>query len=139
MNTFMRVGSVLAVFSLMGCAVTGYHGPTEPVQLEFHYKRTDLQTPEGAERVYRRLHGAARQTCTKSGTPMEQARNADTRCIADLVEKVVTAIGSAQLAGVHQRATTGAGVTGVSRGTSSNFRSRAHTWPVPTSDSPIGM
>lgn len=74
----------------------------DPVKLHFRYDARQLQTPEGARRVYRRLVEAARRECAQPGIPMNALRRPNEPCMKDLVEKVVARTGSAQLAAVHR-------------------------------------
>ena len=78
----------------------------EPVNMTFRFDAAELATPEGARRAYRRLRIAARRHCTSPGTPLADLQRHDRQCAADLIEKVVSRVGSPQLTARHRGAIT---------------------------------
>jgi len=74
----------------------------DQVTLKFRYDRRQLQTPEGARRVYLRLVEAARRECAQPGVPMNALRRPNEPCMKELVEMVLERAGSVQLAAVHR-------------------------------------
>ena len=101
-----RVCSALAACMLIGsagaAAADNRNDHRDPVEFGFRYDASDLATPQGAERVYRRLVIAVRRECTPGGTRLSELRRTDARCVSELTDKVIARIGSVQLAGVHQ-------------------------------------
>lgn len=106
MNTTSRTFSALAACILMGSGVAAAadnrFDHRDPVKLEFRYDASDLATPHGAEKVYRKLVIAVRRECTPVGTRLNDLRRTDMRCVRELTDKVVARIGSVQLASVHR-------------------------------------
>jgi len=109
MNTPARLCSMLAVCAVMSPAFTAEPARVErgdmlrrePVTLKFRYDSRELETPQGAQRVYRRLARTARRQCTLSGSLLTELR-VDERCIAELVADGVNRTASVLLAGVHR-------------------------------------
>lgn len=119
MNTLSRLCSILAVCACMDAALAvepapleGHSGDRETLTFPFRYDARELQTREGAGRVYRKLVRAARQQCTTGGTLLTELRRVDKQCVAELVEDGVERAGSVLLTEVHR----GAGHTVVTAG-----------------------
>jgi UrcA family protein len=110
MFTPARLLSMLAACALVSPAFAAERAPAEsdllrrePVTMKFRFDPRDLQTREGAERVYRKLERAARRQCTTTGTKVRELR-VDEQCIAELVKDGVARTGSVLLAEVHRGA-----------------------------------
>jgi len=111
MNTPARLCSMFALCALMAPAFAAEPAPVErgdmlrreKVTLKFRYDVRELETAEGAQRVYRRLTRSARRQCTLGGSLLTELR-VDERCIAELVEDGVTRTASVLLAEVHRGA-----------------------------------
>jgi UrcA family protein len=110
MNATAKVCSVLIMCNLTGAAFAADRAVPadagtvhrDPVTMTFRYDARDLQTREGASRVYHRILLAARRNCTLHGSLHIELRSVDKRCMTELVEKAVATAGAEQLASVHR-------------------------------------
>jgi len=70
-------------------------GASQPIEFSYALDRSLLADETGAQAVYRDLRGSARRACKIAGVRGLAA--VDQVCVADLIDKVISASGSAEL------------------------------------------
>jgi UrcA family protein len=74
-----------------------------PITFEYQLDRSVLSSPQGANRVYNDLRREARQACSLRGAYGRSTLDAiDYDCVAELVDKVVSAAASRTLSARHE-------------------------------------
>ena len=98
----LAASSMIAVAMFAGPAVAGsaLEAPARTVDLSTF----DVNTEDGAARIYTRIENAAQQVChmTNSTRSLREQQNIET-CVAGAVDAAVASIDSAQLKAVHAK------------------------------------
>lgn len=98
----LAASSMIAVAMIAGPAAAGSatEAPARTVELATY----DINTEDGAARVYTRIENAAEQVCNMSNSTrsLREQRNIET-CVSDAVEAAVVSIDSAHLQAVHAK------------------------------------
>lgn len=99
------ISLVLAAVIAMATGVGVAHGADAQETLTFTFKldRTELAQHDGAASVYLDLEREARKACQLPGVGTATLNAVDTDCMAELIDAVVSRVGSAPLAAHHAR------------------------------------
>lgn len=93
--------ALVAAASLLALPAAAWE-PSAPVTFAYDLDHTLLSTREGANRVYLDLRRQARDECRVLGLPSPHLDSVDRDCVAELVDKVVTAADSPALSQRHR-------------------------------------
>ncbi|MCJ8158456.1 UrcA family protein [Sphingomonas sp. LaA6.9] len=71
-------------------------------EIKFAYRQYELQTPDGTRNVYKRMIKQVRNTCSQFGATALDRSMTRGACVKDLSDQLVSKIGDAQLAALHE-------------------------------------
>jgi UrcA family protein len=107
-----RTAKRTAVLAFTAAAILGATAnahatePYAPPQMEIRYSDLNLQTSEGAKRMYTRLRMAARTVCENVSTTRDiGAPSSRERCYQESLSRAVDALGAESVAALHRNAT----------------------------------
>jgi UrcA family protein len=101
----IRLGAIILGMSLSAATHAAAPSAIEEVSAKVPYADLDLQHPEGAKALYRRIEQASARAC-KLGSYRElgslQMHRSSVACFEDLVDKFVAKIDSPELSKIHE-------------------------------------
>jgi UrcA family protein len=110
MNTQNRIRIALGAAALMAAVTTGATAAELP-KVHVKYQDLNLNTPAGAEALYRRILTAADEVCAIPGTRDLAMRGATKACAAHAMANAVAQVNNPQLTHVDQAKVAGTAVT----------------------------
>jgi UrcA family protein len=99
--TAALAAGLIGLLPLTALAAQGARSQLGEAALVVNYADLDINTPQGAERLYARIEQAATQLCPQVPFEELQRHQFALRCRNDVVAHTVTSINSPQLAAVY--------------------------------------
>ena len=99
-NTRLAAG-LAGLGILSSAALPAAAGQADVPRLAVHYEDLNLNTAQGAERLYARIESAAAQVCVGPDTFILTLYMAKVRCRREAVARAVNSVGSPRLAAIY--------------------------------------
>jgi UrcA family protein len=97
----LLIGTAMLAATFVTHQACAQSGPEEVSQVRVHYSDLDLEQPEGARRLYRRIKSAAQEVCHMQLGADLRLLQMQKRCMSNAVSRAVDQVQSAQLRALY--------------------------------------